>query len=190
MATSKSGKAKVIKQDESILDVLRMRFENNMQRHHGLQWQDVEKKLLAGSKALEALSAMENSGGEPDVVGFDRQTGRYIFFDCSPETPAGRRSLCYDREALNARKENKPVGDALSMAQNMGIEILTEDDYRFLQTLGSFDLKTSSWIKTPDMIRKLDGALFCDRRYDTVFTYHNGAQSYYAARAFRGKLLV
>ncbi|HEX6772470.1 MAG TPA: DUF4256 domain-containing protein [Acidobacteriaceae bacterium] len=177
-------------QREELLATLKARFEKNMNRHKGVAWAEVEAKLEANAKELWPLREMERTGGEPDVVGRDTKTGEYIFFDCSVESPKGRRSLCYDREALDARKENKPPGSAMDMAAAMGIEILTEEQYRELQKLGSFDTKTSSWVRTPSAIRKLGGALFCDRRYDTVFVYHNGAESYYAARGFRGSLLV
>lgn len=179
------------KQREEILNALKARFDKNMSRHKGLAWTQVEARLLAGNaEKLWSLSEMEKTGGEPDVVGYDNKTGEYIFYDCSEESPKGRRSLCYDREALNSRKENKPANSALDMATAMGIELLTEAQYRELQKLRDFDTKTSSWVKTPPQIRKLGGALFCDRRYDTVFIYHNGAESYYAARGFRGWLRV
>lgn len=177
-------------QRDALLSTLKNRFEKNMKRHKGLAWADVQAKLEASAKKLDALEAMEASGGEPDVVGHDKKTGEYIFFDCAAESPQGRRSVCYDREALDSRKENKPGNSAIDMATEMGIELLTEEQYRELQTLGVFDAKTSSWINTPAAIRKLGGALFCDRRYDTVFVYHNGAPSYYAARGFRGVLRV
>lgn len=169
---------------------LRLRFEKNTGRHKGIEWSDVEAKLKAKPEKLSSLLAMEETGGEPDVVGYDKTSGEYIFYDCSPESPAGRRSICYDHEALEARKEHKPANSAVQMAADMGIDLLTEEQYRALQKLGKFDLKTSSWIKTPPEIRKLGGAVFCDRRYDTVFLYHNGAESYYAARGFRGVLKV
>lgn len=175
---------------EELLRALQARFEKNMGRHKGLEWAKVQARLEANPKKLWSLGEMEKTGGEPDVVGHDKKTGEYIFFDCSPETPKGRRSVCYDREALEARKEHKPKDSAINMAAAMGIEILTEDEYRKLQTLGQFDTKTSSWVKTPAVIRKLGGALFCDRRYDHVFVYHNGAESYYGARAFRGSLRI
>ncbi len=173
-----------------LLGALQARFEKNINRHEGLDWTQVRKKLEANAKKLWSLNEMERTGGEPDVVGHDERTGEYIFYDCSAESPKDRRSICYDREALESRKQNKPANNALDVAAAMGIEILTEEQYRALQKFGEFDLKTSSWIKTPSQIRKLGGALFCDRRYDTVFVYHNGAESYYAARAFRGSLTV
>jgi hypothetical protein len=173
-------------QDQELLQALQARFEKNMHRHTGLAWAAVQTRLKAKPEKLYSLHEMERTGGEPDIVGHDSKTGEYIFYDCSAESPQGRRSLCYDREALDSRKENKPKGNALEMAATMGIELLTEEQYRELQRLGKFDTKTSSWVKTPPAIRKLGGALFCDRRYDTVFLYHNGAESYYAARGFRG----
>jgi hypothetical protein len=175
---------------EELLGVLKARFEKNMKRHEDLEWTKVQARLEANAEKLGSLHEMERTGGEPDVVGHDKKTGEFIFQDCSAESPKGRRSLCYDREALDARKENKPQGSALEMATAMGIELLTEAQYRELQKLGALDTKTSSWVKTPPEIRKLGGALFCDRRYDTVFLYHNGADSYYAARGFRGSLRV
>jgi len=178
------------KQNEELIRKLKVRFEKNMNRHKGLEWPKVQAKLEANPEKLSSLNEMERTGGEPDVVGQDKKTGEYIFYDCSAETPSGRRSLCYDREALDSRKEHKPKNSAMDLAAAMGIEILTEEEYRELQKLGSFDLKTSSWVKTPADIRKLGGALFCDRRYDHVFVFHNGADSYYAARAFRGSLRV
>lgn len=178
------------KEREELLSVLKTRFEKNMNRHKGLDWAKVQTKLEANTQKLWSLSEMERTGGEPDVVGFNKKTGEYIFYDCSAESPKGRRSVCYDRDALEARKENKPKDSAVNMAAAMGIELLSEEQYRELQQLGNFDLKTSSWIQTPANIRKLGGALFCDRRYDTVFLYHNGADSYYAARGFRGSLRV
>jgi hypothetical protein len=178
------------KQREELLGALKTRFEKNMNRHEGVEWDKVKAKLEANPAKLWSLSEMERTGGEPDVVGSDKKTGEYIFYDCSAESPKGRRSVCYDRAALEARKEHKPADSAIDMAAAMGIEILTEEQYRALQKLGAFDLKTSSWIMTPAAIRKLGGALFCDRRYDAVFTYHNGADSYYAARGFRGSLSV
>jgi len=174
------------KQREEIISVLKARFEKNMNRHKGFEWAKVQAKLEANIEKLRSLNEMERTGGEPDVIGRDEKTGEYIFYDCSAESPQGRRSFCYDREALESRKENKPKNSAVDMASAMGIELLTEEQYRELQKLGNFDTKTSSWVKTPSAIRKLGGALFCDRRYDTDFVYHNGAESYYAARAFRG----
>ncbi|MGZ4842661.1 MAG: DUF4256 domain-containing protein [Candidatus Angelobacter sp.] len=179
-----------LKQHEELLRTLKARFEKNMHRHKDLEWANVQAKLEANAEKLSSLNEMERTGGEPDVVAHDKKTGEYIFYDCSAESPKGRRSLCYDREALDARKENKPKGNALAMAAAMGIELLTEEQCRELQKLGKFDTKTSSWVKTPAAIRKLGGALFCDRRFDTVFVYHNGAESYYAARGFRGWLRV
>jgi Protein of unknown function (DUF4256) len=178
------------KQREELLKALQARFENNMNRHKGLEWAKVQAKLESKPEKLWSLSEMERTGGEPDVVDHDKKTGEYILCDCSEESPKGRRSLCYDREALDSRKENKPKGNATEMAAAMGIELLSEEQYRELQKLGEFDTKTSSWVKTPSAIRKLGGALFCDRRFDTVFVYHNGAESYYAARGFRGSLRV
>jgi hypothetical protein len=177
-------------QREDLLRALKPRFEKNMNRHKGLDWAKVKAKLEAHTEKLWSLNEMERSGGEPDVVGHDKKTGEYIFYDCSAESPKGRRSVCYDHEALEARKEHKPKDSAINMAGAMGIEILTEEQYRALQKLGNFDTKTSSWVKTPSDIRKLGGALFCDRRYNNVFLYHNGADSYYAARGFRGSLRV
>jgi hypothetical protein len=178
------------KQREELFGVLQARFEKNMHRHKGLEWAKVRARLEANPEKLWSLHEMESTGGEPDVVGYDKNTGEYIFYDCSAESPAGRRSLCYDHEALKARKEHKPKDSAMNMAAAMGVEILSEEQYRELQQLGEFDTKTSSWINTPAAIRKLGGALFCDRRYDHVFVYHNGAESYYAARGFRGALKV
>ena len=178
------------KEREELLGILRTRFEKNMSRHKGIEWEQVQAKLAADTKKLSALNEMERTGGEPDVVGYDKKTNEYLFYDCSAESPKGRRSLCYDRAALQARKENKPKDNAVDVAAQMGIELLNEEQYRELQKLGEFDLKTSSWVKTPAEIRKLGGAVFCDRRYDTVFRYHNGADSYYAARGFRGMLKV
>ncbi|SRR6266700_3187922 len=178
------------KQHEELLTTLKARFETNMNRHPGLEWVQVQAKLEANARKLWSLNEMERTGGEPDVVSHDKKTGEYICYDCSAESPKGRRSVCYDREALDSRKEHKPKDNAIAMAAAMGIELLTEDQYRALQKLGEFDTKTSSWVKTPSEIRKLGGALFCDRRYDTVFVYHNGAESYYAARGFRGWLRV
>jgi hypothetical protein len=177
-------------QREELLEVLKARFEQNMNRHQGLEWTHVQAKLEANPEKLWSLGEMETTGGEPDVVGHDQKTGEYIFYDCSAESPKDRRSLCYDREALDSRKENKPKNSAMDMAAAMGIELLSEEEYRALQQLGRFDMKTSSWVKTPITIRKLGGALFCDYRYGHVFVYHNGADSYYAARGFRGSLKV
>src|ERR1700737_304194 len=177
-------------QREELLGALKARFEKNMNRHEGLEWAKVQAKLEANAEKLWSLNEMEKTGGEPDVVGHDKKTGEYIFYDCSAESPKGRRSACYDREALESRKEHKPEDNAIDMAEAMGIELLTEEQYQDLQKLGNFDTKTSSWVKTPSAIRKLGGGLFCDRRYDTVFLYHNGAESYYAGRGFRGSLRV
>jgi len=178
------------KQREELLSVLKSRFEKNMNRHKALEWAKVKSKLEASAEKLWSLNEMERTGGEPDVVGHDRKTGEYVFYDCSAESPNGRRSLCYDREGLESRKEHKPDNNAIDMADAMGIELLTEGQYRELQELGDFDTKTSSWLKTPSDIRALGGAIFADRRYDHVFVYHNGAGSYYAARGFRGSLRV
>jgi hypothetical protein len=175
---------------EELLTTLKARFEKNMNRHEGLEWDKVQAKLEENPEKLWSLNEMERTEGEPDVVGLDETTDEYIFYDCSKESPKGRRSICYDREALEARKKHKPENSAMDMVVAMGIELLTEEQYRELQKLGDFDLKTSSWVQTPDHIRKLGGALFCDRRYDTVFVYHNGADSYYGARGFRGSLRV
>ena len=175
---------------EEMFRTLKARFDNNMNRHKAMQWVAIQAKLNANPEKLLSLNEMETTGGEPDVVGFDDNTGEYIFFDCSAESPKGRRSVCYDREALESRKEFKPANNAVDMAADMGIEILSEQEYRKLQELGQFDTKTSSWVKTSAAIRKLGGALFCDCRYNTVFVYHNGAESYYAARGFRGSLRV
>jgi hypothetical protein len=183
-------KALSAKQREEILNTLKQRFEKNGARHKGLQWDKIQAKLEANPDKLWSLNEMEITDGEPDVVGYDKKTGEYIFYDCSVESPKGRRSVCYDRQALDSRKEHKPKNSAFDMANAMGIELLTEEEYRHLQELGEFDLKTSSWIKTPPQIRKLGGAFFCDRRYNHIFLYHNGAESYYAARAFRGSLTV
>ena len=177
-------------QREELLRALKARFEKNMNRHKNLEWAKVQAKLEANTEKLWSLNEMERTGGEPDVVGHDKKTGEYIFYDCSAESPKGRRSLCYDREALESRKEHKPKNNIIDMAAAMGIELLTEEQYRELQKLGNFDTKTSSWVKTPADIRKLGGAIFADRRYNTVFLYHNGAESYYAARGFRGSLRV
>ena len=178
------------KQGEELLTALKLRFEENMTRHKNLEWEKIQAKLEAAPEKISSLYAMESTGGEPDVVGYDKETGEYIFYDCSAESPKGRRSICYDREALESRKEHKPKDSAIDMAAAMGIELLTEEQYRELQKLGTFDTKTSSWVKTPANIRKLGGAIFCDRRYDTIFVYHNGAESYYAARGFRGSLRI
>lgn len=178
------------KEREELLKVLKGRFEKNMNRHQGLEWAKVQKQLEANTETPWSLNEMERTGGEPDVVGHDKRTGEYSFFDCSAESPKGRRSVCYDRAALESRKEHKPENSATNMAAGMGIELLTEEQYRALQKLGNFDTKTSSWVTTPSDIRKRGGALFCDRRYGHVFVYHNGAESYYAARGFRGSLRV
>ncbi len=177
-------------QRSALLGILKARFAKNMDRHKGLEWAKVQAKMEANNEKLWSLNEMEKTGGEPDIVGYDKKTGEYIFYDCSAESPAGRRSLCYDRKALEARKEHKPKDNAIDMATAMGIELLTEAQYRDLQQLGNFDTKTSSWIIAPANIRKLGGAIFCDRRYNTVFVYHNGAESYYAGRAFRGSLRI
>jgi len=177
-------------QREELLTALKARFEKNMNRHKGLEWTKVQAKLEANAEKLWSLNEMERTGGEPDVIGHDKKTGEYIFYDCSAESPKGRRSVCYDQEALASRKEHKPENSAVAMATEMGIELLTEEQYRELQQLGNFDLKTSSWVKTPSNIRELGGALYCDRRYNQVFLYHNGAESYYGARGFRGSLRV
>ncbi|MBX2971404.1 MAG: DUF4256 domain-containing protein [Cyclobacteriaceae bacterium] len=188
---SKQAKRKLsAEQSKELLSVLRKRFEQNMNRHKGIAWADVETKLKSTSHKLWSLNEMERTGGEPDVVGFDKKTGEYLFCDCSPETPKGRRSICYDHEALESRKEHKPENSAVGMAEDMGIDVLTEAQYRDLQKLGKFDSKTSSWVKTPADIRKLGGALFCDWRFGHVFLYHNGAESYYGVRGFRGMLRV
>lgn len=179
-----------VKQQEELINALKTRFEKNMNRHKGIEWNKVLAKLRANPDKLWSLNEMELTGGEPDVKAYDKKSGEYIFYDCLEESPKGRRSLCYDRAALNSRKEHKPKNSAMDMAAEMGIEILNEEQYRELQKLGRFDMKTSSWVKTPDEIRKLGGAIFCDYRYDTVFVYHNGAESYYAARGFRGMLRV
>ena len=197
------GKTKSIKKEltatqrEELIRILKARFEKNlpagqagMNRHKDIKWDKVQAKLEANAEKLWSLNEMERTGGEPDVVGYNSKTGEFIFYDCSAESPAGRRSFCYDQEALEARKEHKPKDSAVNMAETMGIELLTEEQYRELQKLGEYDLKTSSWVKTPENIRKLGGALFCNRRYDNVFVYHNGADSYYAARGFRGSLKV
>jgi len=186
----KNKKELLPKQSEELLKTLKLRFEKNMNRHKGIEWAKVQAKLEDNTEKIWSLNEMEKTGGEPDVVAYDKKTNEYIFYDCSAESPTGRRSFCYDDEALDSRKENKPQNSAINMANSMGIEILTEEQYREFQKLGNFDLKTSSWVKTPADIRKLGGAIFCDRRYDTVFVYHNGAESYYAGRGFRGSLRV
>ena len=186
----KSKKHLPAEQQGKLLNTLQARFEKNRSRHKGLDWAEVKTKLEANPEKLWSLNEMESTGGEPDVIGHDQRTGEYIFNDCSAESPSGRRSLCYDREALESRKEHKPKNSAIDLASAMGIEILSEAEYQTLQELGKFDAKTSSWVKTPAAIRKLGGALFCDRRYESVFLYHNGAESYYAARGFRGSLRV
>jgi len=191
MKSNKSKKNHLPASDATaLIKTLKARFEKNMQRHKGMKWDDVQKRLEAHPAKLYSLNEMETTGGEPDVVGHDKKDGSFLFYDCSPESPAGRRSTCYDPEALASRKENKPKHSAIGMADEMGVEILTEKEYRKLQELGSFDTKTSSWVQTPEEIRKRGGALFCDRRYDTVFLYHNGAESYYAARGFRAAVRV
>ena len=190
MKNINSNKKELSPEREELLRALKARFEKNMNRHKGLEWANVQAKLEANIEKLWSLSEMDRTGGEPDVVGYDKETGEYIFIDCSAESPKGRRNVCYDRKALEARKEFKPENSAIDMAAAMGIELLTEEQYRELQKLGNFDTKTSSWVKTPSEIRKLGGAIFCDRRYDHVFVYHNGAESYYAARGFRGSLRV
>ncbi|MDL4842121.1 DUF4256 domain-containing protein [Aquibacillus rhizosphaerae] len=177
-----------LEQSDELLGILKARFEENMNRHKGLEWNEIKTKLDANPEKLWSLNEMESTDGEPDVVGYDKDRDEYIFYDCSAESPKGRRSVCYDRKALESRKKHKPENNAIDMASYMDIELLTEEQYRELQKLGNFDLKTSSWVQTPENIRKLGGALFCDRRYDTVFVYHNGAESYYGARGFRGSL--
>ena len=186
------GTKKQLSQDQrdALFSVLKTRFEKNMHRHKGIEWEKVQERLEANPGKLWSLDMMEETGGEPDVVGVDKKTGEFIFYDCAAESPKGRRSVCYDHQALESRKEHKPGHSAMGMAAEMGIDILTEEEYRELQQLGKFDLKTSSWVATPAEIRKLGGAVFCDRRYDTVFYYHNGAESYYAARGFRGSLRI
>jgi len=186
---SKSNKLSS-QQREELLTTLKARFEKNTNRHKGVEWAKVQAKLEANAEKLWSLNEMESTGGEPDVVGYDKKAGKFIFYDCSAESPKGRRSVCYDPEALESRKEHKPANSAVGMATDMGIELLTEEQYRELQKLGNFDLKTSSWVKTPSNVRELGGALFCDRRYNQVFLYHNGAESYYANRAFRGWLSI
>jgi hypothetical protein len=178
------------KQRDELLSILKARFEKNKSRHQGMDWTAIQAKLEKQPEKLWSLNEMEKTGGEPDVIAFDKKTNEFTFCDCSAESPAGRRSVCYDHEALNARKENKPKNSAINWAAEMGIEILTEEQYRALQVLGKFDLKTSSWVQTPTSIRKLGGAIFCDRRYETIFVYHNGAESYYAARGFRGAMIL
>jgi hypothetical protein len=190
MTEMRSAKDLKAKQREELLGVLKARFEKNLNRHKGLEWAKVQARLEANSEKLWSLNEMERTGGEPDVVGHDKKTGEYIFYDCSTESPQGRRSVCYDREGLESRKEPRPENNAIDMAASMGIELLTDEQYRELQKLGNFDLKTSSWVKTPPDIRKLGGALYGDRRYDNVYIYHNGAAAYYAARGFRGSLRV
>lgn len=191
MSKIKSNKKELsAEKQKELLQTLKTRFEKNMDRHREISWLNVEEKLNKNKEKLWSLNEMENTGGEPDVVGFDKTTNEIIFYDCSEESPKGRRSLCYDREALDSRKEHKPQNNVIDTAELIGIELLDEQQYRNLQKLGSFDLKSSSWIKTPDEIRKLGGAVFCDRRYNTVFVYHNGAESYYAARGFRGLLRI
>ncbi|WP_332631685.1 DUF4256 domain-containing protein [Halalkalibacter flavus] len=187
---TEKSKELTLEQSEELFKALKARFEKNMNRHEGLEWVKVQAKLEANTEKLWSLNEMERTGGEPDVVGYDEKRGEYIFYDCSPESPKGRRSVCYDREALESRKKYKPENTVMDMAADMGIELLSEEEYRELQKLGNFDMKTSSWVKTPANIRKLGGAIFCDRRYDTVFMYHNGADSYYGARGFRGSLKV
>lgn len=187
---SSNNEVPLIQQYEELLNVLKNRFERNMGRHKDVDWNKVQLRLKANPEKLRSLDEMEITGGEPDVVEHDQTTGEYIFYDCSPESPKGRRSTCFDRKAWESRKEHKPANTACDMAADMGIELLTVDQYKELQQLGKFDIKTSSWVQTPENIRKLGGALFCDRRYETVFTYHNGAESYYAARGFRGTLRV
>jgi len=190
MSKTRSSKKLPAEQRKALLLILRERFEQNMTRHKGLVWDDIQERLEESPAKLWSLNEMEETGGEPDVVGFDKKAGEYIFFDCSPETPKGRRNVCYDHEALESRKQHKPGNSAIGMAGEMGIEILTEEQYRDLQKLGKFDTKTSSWLKTPADIRKLGGAIFGDYRYGNVFIYHNGAESYYGVRGFRGSLRV
>ncbi len=177
-------------QGQELLKILKARFENNMHLHKGIDWMQLEKKLETNNQKLWSLNEMERTGGEPDLVSYDKNTNEFIFYDCSAESPIGRRNLCYDRKALDTRKKNKPENSAIDVANDMGIEILNEEQYRELQELGNFDMKTSSWVRTPEKIRKLGGAIFCDRRYDTIFVYHNGAESYYSSRGFRGSLRV
>ncbi len=190
MGNNKTNKQLPAQQAATLTGILKTRFEKNKQRHKGLNWPAIQAKLEANPSALWSLNEMENTGGEPDVVAFDKKTGNYIFYDCAEESPKGRRSCCYDREALNSRKEHKPANSAIDMAAAMGIELMDEEHYRLLQQLGNFDNKTSSWLQTPDAIRKLGGAIFGDFRYNNIFIYHNGAESYYAARGFRGLLKV
>lgn len=190
MSNAKTKKELTSKQHDELIGILKVRFEKNMNRHKGIEWTKVQAKLKANAEKLWSLNEMERTGGEPDVVAYDKKTGEYIFYDCSAESPIGRRNACYDREALEARKSFKPKNNVVDMAAAMGVELLTEEQYRELQKLGNFDTKTSSWVKTPSDIRKLGGALFADRRYDSVFIYHNGAQSYYSARGFRGSLRI
>ena len=191
MNNTNSNKKKLsLEQRDELLTALKARFEKNMKRHKGLEWARVQARLETNTKKLWSLNEMERTGGEPDVAGHDKKTGEYIFYDCSAESPNGRRSICYDREALESRKEHKPANNAMDMAAAMGIELLTEEQYRELQKLGNFDMKTSSWLKTPSDIRKLGGAIFADFRYGNVFVYHNGAESYYGVRGFRGSLRV
>ena len=187
---SKNSRKLSNEQRSELLRTLKTRFEKNSERHKGLKWAEVQKRLEANPEKLWSLNEMEKTGGEPDVVGFDKKAGAFIFFDCAEESPKGRRSICFDAAALDSRKENKPKHSAMAMAEEMGVELLSEDEFRELQKLGEFDCKTSSWVQTPPDIRKLGGALFCDRRYDTIFRYHNGAESYYAARGFRASLKV
>jgi hypothetical protein len=188
LKSSKKGLPR--EQRAQLLGVLQVRFEKNMNRHKGVEWAHVQAKLAANADKLWSLSEMDRTGGEPDVVAYDKKTDEYIVYDCSAQSPSGRRSICFDRDALEARKEHKPADNAVDIAAAMGIELLTEEQYRQLQRLGSFDTKTQSWVQTPSNIRKLGGAIFCDRRYDTVFVYHNGAESYYAGRGFRGSLRI
>lgn len=187
---AKGKKDITLEQGDELLGILKERFEGNMVRHKGIEWDDIKRKIVVNNEKLRSLYEMEATGGEPDVVSYGNNPDEFVFFDCSLESPKGRRSCCYDREALEGREENKPHKNAIDMAFEMGIDILTEEQYRVLQGFGEFDTKTSSWVKTPDKIRKLGGAIFCDRRYDTVFVYHNGAESYYSARGFRGLIII